>query len=534
MHLPVLPIRFRLSTLMLLAGAAVLLLLRSPEQSLMAHDEGYYAQQARWILETGDWLTVPWWEPIYDRTIGLQWLIASSYALFGVREGTARLPSTLASLGAIWLIYQIGRHCIGDRRAWWGAAILAVTPVWVQASRLATQDIPLVCVELFGLWALLQVEDHPKHRWQWGIAAGSSVGLAFLIKGFMAVLPVVAIMPYLVFTQRQQRHLTNPGLYGGLLLGCLPPGLWLGLSVNQYGWLPLEQLFGKLLHLSGEYVYATTPLYYLWNIPANGFPWPLFALAGLVLAFKQRTISRPWLFLGYPLILLLELAYFDTRTWYYPLQIYPFLALWAAVALVHLAKLYGQRDKSHRHLPLGLSYGLMGLALLLLIAGAVVVTMPEKLGDATLRPYGLLGLAGGVGWLLPGCISWRDRRSWPPRPELWLTGWLLGPGLILATLGLTGLWGNYAADLKAALQAPAVEQVLHNEPVYFVFTGSGTAEKTPILLTYYTPHPGERLDDLTHIPSRGYAWVDPKVELPLPAGYTQIGAARDWRLVQAP
>ena len=97
----------------LIGGASVLLLLRSPQQSFMAHDEGYYAQQARWIFETGDWITVPWWgEPVYDRTIGLQWLIAAAYTLFGVSEGVARLPSTLACLLSGVLTYEIGRRCI--------------------------------------------------------------------------------------------------------------------------------------------------------------------------------------------------------------------------------------------------------------------------------------------------------------------------------------------------------------------------------------------------------------------------------------
>jgi 4-amino-4-deoxy-L-arabinose transferase-like glycosyltransferase len=110
-----------------------LLLIRSAQQSVMAHDEGWYAQQARWIVESGDWVTQQWWgEPIHDRMMGIQWLIAAAYQLFGVSEITARLPGAIACWGSVLLIYDLGRRCLTAQIAWWGAAILAVTPIWMQ------------------------------------------------------------------------------------------------------------------------------------------------------------------------------------------------------------------------------------------------------------------------------------------------------------------------------------------------------------------------------------------------------------------
>ncbi|NJK72613.1 MAG: hypothetical protein HC926_04870 [Synechococcaceae cyanobacterium SM2_3_60] len=75
--------------------SAVLKLLRQPwlwllplipwwGGSLMAEDEGYYGLQARWMLHTGDWLTLHWWqEPRFDRSIGVQWLQAIAMAVGG-------------------------------------------------------------------------------------------------------------------------------------------------------------------------------------------------------------------------------------------------------------------------------------------------------------------------------------------------------------------------------------------------------------------------------------------------------------------
>lgn len=128
----------------------------------MAYDEGYYAQQARWILDNRDWVTVGWWgQPVFDRTIGAQWLIALSFQWFGRIEWAARLPSMAASLGAILLTWRIGLRLLPPTTGLWGAAILAVMPLWMQSSKLATQDIVLVFLELLAIWGLLKSEEHP-------------------------------------------------------------------------------------------------------------------------------------------------------------------------------------------------------------------------------------------------------------------------------------------------------------------------------------------------------------------------------------
>jgi 4-amino-4-deoxy-L-arabinose transferase-like glycosyltransferase len=62
------------------------LLLTAAPRSFLAHDEGYYALQGRWIAQTGQWLGPPWWDQIvFDRSIGLPWLIAAAYRLLGAR-----------------------------------------------------------------------------------------------------------------------------------------------------------------------------------------------------------------------------------------------------------------------------------------------------------------------------------------------------------------------------------------------------------------------------------------------------------------
>lgn len=515
----------------------LLLLLRSPQQSFLAHDEGYYAQQARWILENHDWLTVGWWgDVVYDRTLALQGLIALSYQIFGVNETAARLPSMLACLGAVLLTWRLGEQFSHKWVGWWGAAVLAVIPVWMQASQMASQDIVLVFTELLGLWALLAAESHRGWgRFGWGLLAGATVGLGFFVKSFMILLPVIALLPYLVLEHRRHRHLTNPGLYLGLLLGALPMALWLGLSMARYGPLPVEQLFGKLLALSkedGVFDFPSTPFFYVWNIPANSFPWTFFAIAGGFLAYRDATLTRKWLWLGYPLLLLAMLMAFDTRTWYYPLQLHPFMALLSALSLNHLAQRYLSSQPWQRRLPIRLSRAVGILGIILLIAGASLLLAPLPGLPSSIRPYGWIG-AGGLGWLLPLWLVQRDRdQPWrPSQAVLWRMGWLLGPWLAIAAVFLTGLWGNYTPDVKTALETPPISAVLAQNKVNFV---RPTAEPVPVLLTVYTPQLGENLTEVNALTSGQYAWTKVDSAAPVSSNYERVGQVQDWQLVKAP
>lgn len=516
----------------------IVLLVRSPLQSLMPHDEGWYAQQARWIVETGDWVTQQWWgAPVHDRMMGIQWLIAASYKLFGVSEWSARLPGAIASWGAVMLTYAIGLRCLTPPIALWGAAILAATPIWMQASRLAIQDVPLTALELLGIWALLQAETHSQQR-RWGFLAGSTVGLGFMLKSIMVIPVVMALGPYLVLEHRRHRHLLNPGLYLGLVAGMVPAIAWLALSVQRYGTLPLERTFGLLANLAQADFHNAGPLYYFWNIPLNAFPWPLLAVPGLWLGW-QSPYPRKALWLGYPLVLFTLLTLFKTRTWYYPLQLLPFVALLAALALTALGTLY--RSGRRRRLIAGLTYVLAGIGALLVGAGLVVLLQPQWLasrgiGVEGLGRYALLAIAAGLGWLVPLGVYWRyhSRSQRAETASLWQAGWLLGPWGAIALLYATGLWGNYNPDVKLALTTPPLQAIVANNPVHAIFSSIGPGDEDTVLITFYTPQPGSATDNWQTLAPGSYAWVAAPDLGALPADTVRLGQVRDWVLVQLP
>ncbi|MGA7953035.1 MAG: glycosyltransferase family 39 protein, partial [Gloeobacterales cyanobacterium] len=101
------------------------LLVNSGQQSMAGSDEGYYAQMAREIYLSGNWLAPTFLgNPYFEKPPLNQWLIATSYTLFGVSEWSARFPSTLAAILGVLVTYFIGREFFEARRAFLGALIL--------------------------------------------------------------------------------------------------------------------------------------------------------------------------------------------------------------------------------------------------------------------------------------------------------------------------------------------------------------------------------------------------------------------------
>jgi 4-amino-4-deoxy-L-arabinose transferase-like glycosyltransferase len=535
--------------LWLLLWLLPLLVLNAPQQSLLTPREGLYAHQAWEMLHYNDWITLGWWgTPLFDRTPGMPWLIALSYHWFGPSQLAARLPSMAAAVGAIALTWRLGQRLRPPALGLWGAGIFAALPLWMQAAKLATPDALLVALALLAIWALLRSEDHPDHRIGWGMVAGLALGLGFVAQGALGLLPLVALLPYLGWSHRSHRHLSNLGLYYGLALGALPLAVWLGRSLARYGDLPWQQLSAAWLEQLGglgpgggglptvglfaPWGASVGVTYYLWHLVGATFPWVGFALVGAWQLGRDRSLGRRTLWLGYPLVLLGLLSLLHIQPWQSVLLIYPFWALLAAVGLHQLGRWFRSRAPRRYRVAVGLSWGAGVVGILLMSAGSAVLVTPGMLIAEALRPYGWLGVAGGLGLLLPWLMA-LNRWGTVTRQQqrLWQWGWLLGPWLLTLAAFATGIFGDYTADLTAAIAADPVPAVLANHPVHFV---RPDRDRESVFLTTATPHRGKPLSSWSQVPSEGYAWGNPSVVPFDPDRYEVIATVGEWQLVRAP
>ncbi|MEI8251668.1 MAG: glycosyltransferase family 39 protein [Synechococcus sp. ELA057] len=485
--------------------ALIPLLITAAPHSPLAHDAGYYSLQARWLGQDHGWLAPLWFQfPIFDRCIGAQWLMALALRLSGGQAWALELPARLAALASLglsgWLALRLLPGSFSQRRsaAVLTVALLALTPLWLNYAHLATQDMLLLAVELAGLSAVLACE--PERSSPWVVLAGLSPGLAFLIKGFMVVLPLLAVAPYLVLERRWL--LRRSGFWLGVLLGWLPVAAWLALSIQHFGLPVVAGLWQKLLYLSGTDVYSAGPLYYLWNIPANTAPWILAALAGWILLWRlPLNRGARLLLLLYPLLLLLLLSGFRTKTPYYGLQLTPWIAMAAAVAVRYWSSAIG---RSLRRLD-----GVIALVGAAVLAAGVLLAWPDSparlalAAGSGLPPLPFLTLAAiglGISWLLvPLAATPRHRQL----------ALLLGPWLALALLVQGGLFSDRSPATRLALAPAPVRSLLAAGPIQAAMASplSGDDHAQLILLALATNPAASQLLHPETVPPGQRVWV---------------------------
>ena len=208
------PHRVRPLSLLVLLVLPAALLYPSRSFRLLEPDEGRYAQIPREMLQRGEWV-VPTLqgEPYLDKPPLLYWLTALAYAALGVSDAAARLIPALAVHGTILVVYLLGRRSLGERSAFWGALLLAVSPGFVGMGRILILDGLLTLWVTLSIFAAFEAVRGERLKWGWLLMSAAASGLGVLAKG--PVVEVLLLPPLLA-----HRWLTGKGAkvgFGALL-----------------------------------------------------------------------------------------------------------------------------------------------------------------------------------------------------------------------------------------------------------------------------------------------------------------------------
>ncbi len=274
-------------------------------------DEPRFALMARNMVETGQWFFPFRGGEIYpDKPPLVMWVMAFFYWLTGNLKLAFLLPSALASLGTLWLTFDLGKRLWNARTGFWAAFLLAVTLQFVLQAKSGQLDAPVAFFVMLGFYGLMRHLLAGPH-WRWYYLAWFFMGLGVITKG-VGFLPALVLLMVPFFRPAWMK--TQPGRWWQwatgpffLLLAVslwLLPMLWLVQHSQNPDWLAYRDniLLKQTVH---RYARAWGHIQPWWYFPVSVIPlfWLPQSLLGLAALHDwKRAIKARELRIMYPLL----------------------------------------------------------------------------------------------------------------------------------------------------------------------------------------------------------------------------------------
>ncbi len=338
-------------------------------------DEAFYAESAREMVASGDWVTPHYnYEPRFQKPVLYYWLTAATYVVSGVNEMAARWWAAMAGFGLVLITAACGRRWYDESTGLLAGAIVATTFGYFSIGRMALPDLPLTFCITLAIWAaLVATLEQERSPRKWVLLAALALGLGVLMKGPVGfIIPALVIFPVLLI-ERRSIALTPSDIVLGffVLVAVSVPWyvvMW-ALHGNQY----LQGFFvgDNLERFATDRYNDPRPWWFYLPVVAGGLlPWTPLALVwlGPVTQFLRRRRDVGTIDLRLLLWAVLPLAFYMVSVGKQPryvLPVLPPLALLLASSIVERTQewrgLDGARSRPRRATAVVLGSLLSGL-----------------------------------------------------------------------------------------------------------------------------------------------------------------------------
>ncbi len=461
-------VRRSFAPLFLLAGLAFLVGLGTPP--LADADEAFYAEAAREMVESGDWLTPHYnYEPRFQKPVLYYWLSAAIFWLSGASTFAARLWAAISGVGLVFVTASLARRWYDDDTALMAGAIVATSFGYVALARMALPDLPLALSITATIAAALMAigERVPRPR-SWLLAASLSAALGFLLKGPLAlVLPAVVLLPIKFIERRASRlRLADIGVAAAVFVAVASP--WYLAMYLEHGAAYLQGFFigDNLERFATDRFNEPRPWWYYGPVILGGVvPWAPYAFFGVGAALRAITgrgslgsqETRLVMWIALPLLVLTVSVGKQPR---YVLPILPPVAILIARAIVERTEarrgldggLYRQRpNRAMQAASLAAGAIWVVTAALVWRAASLFVDVPRWQSTTAAA---VVGLAGAL------VVAVSVSRSWRTAP--WVLAW--GSAVALPALVL-GVLGGGSEDAVRRVAKAVTEARRSSEPI---------------------------------------------------------------------
>ncbi len=460
------------------------------KRSYLAYDEGFYALQARWILEKGNWTIPLWWGDFnLDRTIGIQFLIAKSQEIFGENLFAAYLPTTISSIVMLIITYKLHEELIGKKFAIASPLILSTTFLWFDYSHLATQDLIYSCLVTFGIFSI--VKTNSKKELVYISLFGIWIGLAFMMKTFLVAIPIISLLPYLI---KKKFIFTSKYFWLGLIIGFTPFFLWTT-SINTF----LDKniifhLLDKFNNLSMENTFTNPFYFYLWNIPLTFLPWSIFSIIGLVHGLRSKN-SQGFILFYFPLILIILISSFSTKTPYYSLQISSIISLNAFIGINYLIE-----EKRFKFIFIFISSRIIPLFVVSVIFIYIFVFKANM--NFNIKENTFL-----IGGLVLFALAWNFIKNTQSKSTL-ISILIVGPYLMTSCFLQSGLFTDRSRELRETMENITSLKTINSRIIKVDKSSiiNNVSQSKIIRIALLTPNLGEGIESIKSLKTSEFAW----------------------------
>ena len=116
-------------------------------------DEAYYAESAREMVESGDWITPRFnYRVRFEKPILFYWMIAATYAVTGVSEAAARFWAAMSGVGLVLVAGAIARRWVNEDTVLPAGAITATAFATAAMARQSLPDLPRAFFISVSVW----------------------------------------------------------------------------------------------------------------------------------------------------------------------------------------------------------------------------------------------------------------------------------------------------------------------------------------------------------------------------------------------
>src|ERR1700683_62977 len=266
--------------------AAILYLPSLGRPALWEPDEGRYAEIAREMVVSGDYVTPrDDFELYFEKPPLVYWANAASIKIFGVNEFAVRLSAALFSIGQVVVTAALVEGMFGGLPGFFAALVLALTPLFYGFAKFATLD-PAIAFFLTAALAAFYIaaRDGPFPRpppRNWMLLSAAMLALGTLAKGPIALLLGGAIaLAWLALEHRLREIAQMPLVLCGVVYAAIVLPWFILMEARNPGFVSFFFIHEHLERYVASTEHGWGPWFFLPIVIGGAWPWIFFVPLG--------------------------------------------------------------------------------------------------------------------------------------------------------------------------------------------------------------------------------------------------------------